>query len=581
MKKKALFLLMCATVMSLALMMHNEAQAQIPRFQTLAGTSTQQVGRSIKQLPDSGYVVAGYTSGASDFDVYLVRLDRVGNVLWSYSYNIGGNDYAYSLDIAADGGFIITGKTQNNNNCIRDDVFLLKTNNVGTLLWTMTYGGSGDEEGACVQTTSDGGFIVSGRTNSFGAGDYDAFLLKTTSLGAVTWWKSYGWTGIEGFKSVQQTTDGGYITAGSTSSITGNYQSWLVKVNSTGVTTWSRNFGGTGTEGIWSVRQTNDGGYITAGTETSYTTTPDALMVKFNNAGTFLWGRTYEFTSNWDEFLSVKETCTGELIFSGYCQGLGFTGLNGYVLKTTNVGAKIWSRAYGGTTGGEFLWEIIPTSDGGYATAGQSSMTGGFGSDDVYVVKMESASGSSFCNDVLLSEATNARTLAIDNTAPGVSQMNIAFAITSTRTTHGQWVRLCNDPGVSFGNPCVMSGLRQYTPELGGAPEPAGVAGFVAEEEQGQILLKQSTGEMEGQFRVLPNPVEKGAPFMLEVPSIEGEATLTITDMLGRVMYQQTFTHTNIENEMKIATSGWSDGTYIVSMKTSAGVRTVPMVVRR
>lgn len=579
MKNHVKTLLACAAVCVLSLITANEAQAQIPRFQTLTGTSTQQIGRAIRQLPDSSYVVAGYAYGTNDYDVYLVRLDRNGNQLWSFTYNIGGNDYAYNMDIAADGGIIITGKTQNNNNCIRDDIFLLKTSNAGVLQWTMTYGGSGDEEGTSVMTTADGGFIVSGRTNSFGAGDYDACLLKTTSTGGLTWWRSYGWANTEYFKSVDQTSDGGYVACGGTSSVTGNPQYWLVRVNSSGVLSWSRNLGGTGTEVAWAVRETSDGGYITAGTETSYTTTPDAMMVKFNAAGTFQWARTYEFGSNWDEFLSVRETCTEELIFCGYCQGSGFTGLNGYVLKTTNLGAKIWSRAYGGTTGGEFLWDIIQTSDGGYATAGQSSMSGGFGSDDNYVVKMESAAGSSSCRDTLLNEATTARTIATDNTAPNVSQMNIAFAITSTRTSYGQWTRLCFDAGTSYGNPCVL-GLRQPGSDLGGAPDQDNVMDYAGETAPEMIMLKQSSHEVAGQMRVLPNPVEAGAPFVVEIPATEGEATITITDVLGRVMYQQTVADITADGGMKITTSGWTNGTYVVSMKTSAGVRSVPVVVR-
>ncbi len=582
MKKKAFYFPAVVAAVALFFALCSSAHAQIPQFQTLVGNATLQVGRSIKQLPDSGYIVAGYRGVTPNIDVYLVRLNAIGNLLWTSSYNIGGDDYAYSLDITADGGFIITGSTVNPNSCTHNDVFLMKTTNTGVLVWTRTYGATAVEEGSCVQTTSDGGFIVSGRSNSFGAGDYDAFLLKTTSTGVITWWKSYGWASADLFQSVQQTTDGGYIAGGATFSLGNAKQSLIAKVNATGDFTgggWCRIFGGAQDEGIWSLRQTRDGGYITAGFEQSYTPTTDAFIVKFSALGGVLWNHTYEHSSNWDEFLSVKETCTGELIFSGYCRDVGFAGPNAHVVKTTSLGFPIWGRVYGDNTGTDYAWEIIQTSDGGYAFAGQTGMTVGFGNTDTYVVKMESITGTSACRDLGIIDSTNIWTLTADAVLPAVSRLVSEFPIVASRIIPIDSTLWCYSEGAIYTNPCpVINGLLQNTQDKYSAPGV--VAEFARADAQEQIMFKQSTVEA-GQLRVVPNPVENGSSFVLEVSAIAGEATVTITDMLGKTVYEHVYTQPNVQEGMNIATSGWNNGTYIISVKDATGVRTTHIMLRR
>jgi len=141
----------------------------------------------------------------------------------------------------------------------------------GDTLWTRTYGGSFPDVGKCVQQTSDGGYILAGWTMSFGAGNYDFWLLKTNANGDTLWTRTYGGESYDYGYSVQQTTDGGYIIAGYTKSFgAGNYDFWLLKTDANGDTLWTRTYGGSEIDYSHSVQQTADGGYIITGYTKSF-----------------------------------------------------------------------------------------------------------------------------------------------------------------------------------------------------------------------------------------------------------------------------------------------------------------------
>jgi hypothetical protein len=143
--------------------------------------------------------------------------------------------------LTLDGGFIITGIT-NSVGAGGYDVYLVKTDSLGDTLWSRTYGGTGDDEGMSVKQTLDGGYIIVGWTNSFGAGDYDIYLIRTDSLGDTLWTRTYGGVFNDGGYSVQQTTDGGYIIAGYTNSFgAGGFDVYLIKTDANGYVTVEEN----------------------------------------------------------------------------------------------------------------------------------------------------------------------------------------------------------------------------------------------------------------------------------------------------------------------------------------------------
>ena len=182
--------------------------------------------------------------GNGDNDVYLIKTDGSGIEQWTKTFGGIGGEIGYSVQKTTDGGYIITGETSTFGNG-GSDVYLIKTDGSGIEQWTKTFGGTGYDEGYSVQQTTDGGYIITGCKQdaaSLGNGDYDVFLIKTDGSGIEQWTKTFGETGDDQGFSVQLTTDGGYIIAGKTGSFgNGDYDIYLIKTDGNGNITSSFN----------------------------------------------------------------------------------------------------------------------------------------------------------------------------------------------------------------------------------------------------------------------------------------------------------------------------------------------------
>lgn len=182
---------------------------------------------------DGGFFITGLVNHTND-DIYLIRTDANGDTLWTNTISIGANIYGWSGKETSDGGYIIAGtKFIDASNLF--DVLLLKLNSIGDTIWTKTFGGSGNEEGWFVQQASDGGYIIAGETQSFGSGAKDVYLIKTDANGNALWTKTFGGTNDDMGNFVQQTSDNGYVIAGYTKSMdAGEKDFYLLKIDSLG-----------------------------------------------------------------------------------------------------------------------------------------------------------------------------------------------------------------------------------------------------------------------------------------------------------------------------------------------------------
>jgi hypothetical protein len=292
-------------------------------------------GFAVCQISDLGYIVVGHTNsfGNGAYDVYLIRTDMNGNMLWSKTYGGTLDDYGFDVKQTTDGGFIITGKTLNFG--VNSDVYLIKTDGAGDLLWTRTFGKDGDDAGYSVQQTKDGGYIVGGTRSKGGF-----YLIKTTSAGDTLWTKtSYAGTTphINVAYSVQQTADDGYIMAG----ITYPIHFFLIKTASDGTTQWSKIIGGEAQDYALSVRQTTDGGYIIGGWTMSFSVgSYHSLLIRIDASGEIIWAKTYKGGGTSPVGYSVKQTVDGGFVFLGSASGAGFgAGLwDMYLVKTDENG---------------------------------------------------------------------------------------------------------------------------------------------------------------------------------------------------------------------------------------------------
>jgi hypothetical protein len=249
------------------------------------GDSLDDVGYHVQQTKDGGYIITGltYSFGAGLQDVYLIKTDSLGDTLWTRTYGGIFREEGHSVQQTVDGGYIIAGWTSSFGAGF-GDVYLVRTDFAGNIIWSNTFGGIDWEKGYSIQQTSDLGYILSGYTESFSVGMDDVYLVKTDTGGSETWAKSYGGTGTDWGYSVQETSDGGYILTGFTGSFgAGMDDVWLVKTNSSGDSLWSRTFGGGNNDGGQFVRQTTDGGYIIVGSYGSGT--GDVYLIKTDGNG--------------------------------------------------------------------------------------------------------------------------------------------------------------------------------------------------------------------------------------------------------------------------------------------------------
>jgi hypothetical protein len=349
------------------------------------------LGNSVQQTVDGGYIIAGSTNsfGHGGNDVYLIKTNSAGDTVWTRAYGGGGDDEGYCVQQTADTGYIIVGFTLTLGT---RDVYLIKTNASGDTLWTRIYGGAGNDLGYSVQQTADRGFIVTGVTYSFGAGGADLWLLKTNASGDTLWTRTYGGALDEEGYSVRQTLDSGYVVTGYTKSVgDGLYHAWLIKTDRTGDTTWTRTYGWAFAAAGSSVRQTSDQGYVIAGYNyPSAATNYDLFLVKTNAQGDTLWTRTYGGTGA-DYGYSVWQTSDGGYIVAGTTRISPLFDINAQLVRTSSSGDTLWTTKYGG--GAEDRGNSVQqTLDGGYAVAGYTNSFGA-GNYDVYLIKTD-ANGS-------------------------------------------------------------------------------------------------------------------------------------------------------------------------------------------
>ena len=343
-------------------------------------------GHSVKQTTDRGYIIICGTEsfGAGSSDVYLVKTDSAGNMLWNKTFGGPGFDQGWSVQQTTDGGYVITGNI--GSSTYDSNLYLVKTDSAGNMLWNKTFGGSGRDIGWSVQQTNDGGYIITGVTHSFGAVSGDAYLVKTDSAGNMIWNKTFGGLGWDVGESVQQTNDGGYIIAGGTYSfgaVSGDI--YLVKTGSAGNMLWNKTFGGSGIDYGYSVQQTVDQGYIITGITWSFGAgLDDVYLVKTDSAGNMIWNKTFGGT-NHDYARSVQQTDDGGYIIAGGTESFGSGIYDVYLVKTDSDGVEQRSLTFGGSNNDEG-WSVQQTDDGGYIIAGSTQSLEE--SSDIYLIKL-------------------------------------------------------------------------------------------------------------------------------------------------------------------------------------------------
>jgi hypothetical protein len=376
-KKQLLTLLLCLPLLGMA-----------QTWQHTYGDNTNHFGSGVQQTIDGGHIVCGSKeSGNGNTDVYLLKTDASGVEQWSNTFGGSGNDYAYYIEQTTDGGYIMCGVTSSFGNGL-DDIYLIKTDGNGVESWSQTFGGSNNDKGCSVQQTTDGGYIICGFTSSFGNGLDDTYLIKTNANGIESWSQTFGGSNYDQGWSVQQTTDGGYIVSGLSMSFgLGNIAVYLIKTDASGVEQWNQTYGGSASDLSICVQQTIDGGYIIAGQTNSFGAAGDNMyLIKTDVNGVEEWEKTFG-GDNRDVSMSVQQTIDSGYILCGSTKSIGNGNYDVYLIKTDENGIESWSQTFGGNEddGG---WFVQQTTDGGYIICGDTESFGG-GESDLYLIKTD------------------------------------------------------------------------------------------------------------------------------------------------------------------------------------------------
>ena len=332
-----------------------------------------------QEITTISYVVTGIVEGETRYyQIFIENLEGLkseSNIRAGYRYpgiTFGGNerDYGKSILKTPDGGFIILSNTYSFGNGLRD-FWLIKTDASGLEEWNQTFGGRESDISADFQQTTDGGFIIVGSTSSFGSTNTeDVWLIKTDSNGEEEWNKTFGGNSIDRATSLQQTSDGGYIIIGYTYSFgNGHFDFWLIKTDSNGEEEWNKTFGGDESDTGNSVKQTLDGGFIIVGNTYSFGNGEgDAWLIKTDSNGEEEWNKTFGGKYS-DASNSIQLVPGNGYIIAGNTVIAEDDPSDVWLIKTDSNGEEEWSKTFGGDYGHSGI-SIKNTPDGGFIIAG-------------------------------------------------------------------------------------------------------------------------------------------------------------------------------------------------------------------
>ncbi len=460
--------------------------AQTPPIQwqkALGGTGYEfvDIGKRRLQSADGGYIMVGYSNsnngdvtanhGASDF--WVTKLDALGTLQWQKSLGGSSVDEATSVQQTIDGGYIIAGSTTSNDGDVTGnhgdrDIWIIKLAATGTIEWQRTLGGTGNDAGYAIQQTNDGSFIVAGRTFSNNGdvsgnhGASDIWIIKLDGSGTMLWNKTFGGSVEDESKSIQQTSDGGYIVAGYTFSNNGDVLDnngasdlWVIKLDAIGTLQWQKTFGGTSTDIATSIQQTSDAGFIVAGYTSSNNGDVsgshgglDYWVLKLDAIGTLQWQKTLGGTST-DIATSVHQTSDAGFIVAGQTDSNNGDIINNHgntdvwIVKLEANGVLQWQKTLGGFSS-EGAMAVEQTTDAGYIIAGYTSsndgdVSGNHGSYDFWIIKL--GPSNAITTDPIPSPQCRGITFYVSYTATGNYNPNNIFTAQ------------LSDPAGSFSSP--------------------------------------------------------------------------------------------------------------------------------
>ncbi len=365
------------------------------------------VAYSAAATSDGGYVITGLTMSGADTlgDIVVIKVGPHGDSQWSVVYGGPKLEGGNAIMQTADGGYLVSGHTEDYgaHDC---DAFMMKLNAQGQSQWIKVYGGEKDDIAEQVIELPDGGFVMAAITESYGNTDSSdrrhVWLLKTKSNGDTVWTKCYAGRSTEYTYSIAPVAQGGYLAAGwTTSRGNGEFDGWLLRLNENGDTLWTSLYKNGGDSRYYRILPTYDGGFMLAGfTAESHAAKPQGLMVKLDANGREQWRKTYGSPGDGYIFNDVAQLPDGSYLFTGTNLTLDTLG-NVCVVKTTENGEKISDEIYGGSNA--HASAVAVQGNNSYLIAGVNARKDPYG--DLYYMEIDNT----VLNNVPLTEIPSAR----------------------------------------------------------------------------------------------------------------------------------------------------------------------------
>jgi len=366
--------------------------SQVSPFQRSYGGTNDDLANSIVSLGNNGYLILGTTSNfnSRNTDLILFRINSDGTTQWANRYGGPQNETAEHAELTSDGGFILLANTTSFG-AGNSDLLVIKTDINGSVEWSRTFGGSRNDFSACIKQVADGGYIIAGRTQSFGSGGDDGYLIKINNQGDMLWSNAYGTNNNERFYYIDNGPNNGFVITGiENTSRSLNYDALVIRADENGTIISNNSFGDNGglaNDASDCIRATSDGGYAFSGHYQSYGSGGlDLALTKVDSRGRIEWARVFGNTGDeraWD--FQIDEF--NNYVLSGYTTSYGSGANEALAIRIDKVGIPKWSRTYGGTANEEFN-ECIINGDSIVFVGYTASI--GAGRSDMYIVKTDS-----------------------------------------------------------------------------------------------------------------------------------------------------------------------------------------------
>lgn len=379
------------------------------------GGSKNEVAYTVVSTQDGGYALLGYAQSTDgdvsnnpteNHDYWVMKFDSNDALEWNKTYGGSLDDRGYDMIHTNDGGYLVVGYSKSadadvSNNSGSYDLWIAKLNTSGTISWEKSLGYVGSDKAQTVLQTSDGGYFITGtldvtasggegnsRETQHAGGDY--WAIKLNPSGTTEWTKYFGGNNTEVPYDTEQTSDGGFIIAGTSDSIDvditnnkGQYDFWVIKINSSGNLVWEKSYGGTGIDEAYSITKADAGNFMVLGKTFSAdgnvsqnSGSADLWLIKIDGSGNLLWEKTYGGGS-FDEGRAIKKTTDDGYIIAGSTrsQDGDLQQNNGqndaWVLKISSNGTKQWQQVFGGSQI-DVLYDVIEQINSEIILVGES-----------------------------------------------------------------------------------------------------------------------------------------------------------------------------------------------------------------